>query len=174
MIGIILGALLIMCMRICDVTIDTIRLILVVQGRKYLAGIAGFFEILIWIFAIRYVMQHLDVILNLFGYATGFGLGNVIGITIEQKIGFGFAQLNVISRHFTDEIANELRKMRHGVTILPAEGGTGGVSIIVVITPRKVQRQVISLIESIDNKAFITVQHSVPYRGFMHGGKSKR
>jgi len=173
MIGIILGALLIMCMRICDVTIDTIRLILVVQGRKYLAGIAGFFEILIWIFAIRYVMQHLDVILNLFGYATGFGLGNVIGITIEQKIGFGFAQLNVISRHFTDEIANELRKMRHGVTILPAEGGTGGVSIIVVITPRKVQRQVISLIESIDNKAFITVQHSVPYRGFMHGGKRR-
>jgi uncharacterized protein YebE (UPF0316 family) len=167
----ILGALLIMCMRICDVTIDTIRLILVVQGRKYLAGIAGFFEILIWIFAIRYVMQHLDVILNLFGYATGFALGNVIGITIEQKIGFGFAQLNVISRYFTDEIANSLRKLKHGVTILPAEGGTGGVSIIVIITPRKVQRKVIQLIESIDSKAFITVQPSVPYRGFMHGSR---
>ena len=171
MLATILGALLIMCMRICDVTIDTIRLILVVQGRKYLAGIAGFFEILIWIFAIRFVMQHMDVILNLFGYATGFALGNIIGITIEQKIGFGFAQLNVISRHFTDKIANELRKMRHGVTILPAEGGTGGVSIIVVITPRNVQKQVISVIESIDDKAFITVQHSVPYRGFMHGKK---
>jgi uncharacterized protein YebE (UPF0316 family) len=171
MVSIILGALLIMCMRICDVTIDTIRLILVVQGRKYLAGIAGFFEILIWIFAIRYVMQHLDVILNLFGYATGFGLGNIIGITIEQKIGFGFAQLNVISRHFTDKIATELRKLRHGVTILPAEGGAGGISIIVVITPRKVQKKVIQLIESIDSKAFITVQNSVPYRGFMHGGR---
>jgi len=169
MIGIILGALLIMCMRICDVTIDTIRLILVVQGRKYLAGIAGFFEVLIWIFAIRYVMQHLDVILNLFGYATGFALGNILGITIEQKIGFGFAQLNVISRHFTDQIATELRKLKHGVTILPAEGGAGGVSVIVVIIPRKIQRQVIELIESIDDKAFITVQHSLPYRGFMSG-----
>src|SRR5664280_3404774 len=79
----ILGALLIMCMRICDVTLDTIRLILVVQGRKYLAGLVGFFEVLIWIFAIRYIMQHMGVLLNLFGYATGFALGNIIGITIE-------------------------------------------------------------------------------------------
>ncbi len=116
-------------------------------------------------------MQHLDVILNLFGYATGFALGNIIGITIEQRIGFGFAQLNVISRHYTDQIANELRKLKHGVTILPAEGGAGGVSVIVVITPRKVQRQVIKVIESIDSKAFITVQHSVPYRGFMQGAR---
>jgi uncharacterized protein YebE (UPF0316 family) len=158
-------------MRICDVTIDTVRLILVVQGRKYLAGIAGFFEILIWIFAMRYIMQHLDVILNLFGYATGYGLGNIIGISIEQRIGFGFAQLNIISLHFTDKIADELRKLKHGVTILPAEGAAGGVSIIVIITPRKIQRKVIQLIESIDSKAFITVQPSVPFRGFIHGGR---
>ena len=56
--------LLIMCMRICDVSIDTFRMILVVQGKKYLAGTAGFFEVLIWIFAIRFIMQHLDNIAN--------------------------------------------------------------------------------------------------------------
>jgi uncharacterized protein YebE (UPF0316 family) len=171
MLTIILGALLIMCMRICDVTLDTIRLIVVVQGRKYLAGLIGFFEILIWIFAIRYVMQHMNVLLNLFGYATGFGLGNIIGITIEQKIGFGFVQLNVISRHFTDQIADALRKSKFGVTILPGEGGTGGVSVMVVILARKLQRKVIELIESIDKEAFITVQYSLPFRGFVHGRK---
>ena len=164
MLIIIFGALSIMCMRICDVTLDTIRLILVVQGRKYLAGLVGFFEVLIWVFAIRYVMQHMNVLLNLFGYATGFGLGNIIGITIEQKIGLGFVQLNVISRHFTDKIADALRKSKFGVTILPGEGGTGGVSVMIVILARKHQGQVIELIESIDNEAFITVQYSLPYR----------
>jgi uncharacterized protein YebE (UPF0316 family) len=170
-IDIILGALLIMCMRICDVSIDTIRMILVVQGKKYLAGTAGFFEVLIWIFAIRFIMQHLDNIANLFGYATGYGLGNIIGITIEQKIGFGHIQLTVISRHYTDLIADTLRKSKYGVTILPGEGGSGGISIIVLITPRKIQKKVIKLIESIDPKAFITIQYSVPYRGYGQGSR---
>ncbi|MDR3666376.1 MAG: DUF5698 domain-containing protein [Ignavibacteriaceae bacterium] len=167
----ILGALSIMCMRICDVTLDTIRLILVVQGRKYLAGLVGFFEVLIWIFVIRYIMQHMDVLLNLFGYATGFGLGNIIGVTIEQKIGLGFVQLNVISRHYTDKIATALRKAKYGVTILPGEGGTGGVSVIVVIVSRKLQGKIIEQIESIDKEAFITVQYSLPFRGFMTGSR---
>lgn len=165
------GAVLIMLMRIADVSIGTMRTILVVQGRKYLAGIAGFCEVLIWVFAIRFIMQHLDNIANLFGYAMGFGIGNIVGISIEQKIGLGFVQLNIISRYFTDKIADELRKLKFGVTILPAEGGSGGVSIIVIIIPRKFQKKVINLIESIDNQAFITVQHSLPYRGFMHGSR---
>ncbi|HKI77274.1 MAG TPA: DUF5698 domain-containing protein [Ignavibacteriaceae bacterium] len=167
----ILGAVLIAGMRICDVTIGTIRTILVVQGKKYYAGLAGFFEVLIWVFAIRYIMQHIDYIPNLFGYAGGFALGNILGVTLEQKIGLGFAQLTVISKHFTDKIADTLRKSKYGVTILPAEGSAGGVSIIVLIVPRKRQRKIISLIESIDGNAFITIQHSLPYRGFRHGAR---
>lgn len=171
MFDLIFGAFLIMCMRICDVTIGTFRTILVVQGKKYIAGLAGFFEVLIWVFAIRYIMQHLDYIPNLFGYATGFALGNILGITLEQKIGLGYAQLTVISKFFTDKIADSLRRSRYGVTILPGEGGTGGVSIIVLIAPRKQQVNVINLIESIDKDAFITIQHSLPYRGFKHGAR---
>jgi len=167
----ILGALLIMGMRVCDVTIGTIRTILVVQGKKYFAGLAGFFEVLIWVFAIRYIMQHLDVILNLFGYATGFAMGNILGITIEQKIGLGYVQLSIISRHFTDQIANTLRKSKYGLTILPGEGGSGGVAIIMAVIPRKSQRKVIKLVESVDKDAFITVQSSLPYRGYVHGSR---
>ena len=169
MIDSILGSVLIMCMRICDVSIGTMRTILVVQGKKYYAGIAGFFEVLIWVFAIRYIFQHLDYIPNLFGYATGFALGNIIGVSLEQKIGLGFAQLTVISKHFTDKIADTLRKTKYGVTILPGEGGAGGVSIIVLIVQRSKQKKVVELIESIDKDAFITIQHSLPYRGFKHG-----
>jgi uncharacterized protein YebE (UPF0316 family) len=171
MLTMILGALLIVCMRICDVTLDTIRVILVIQGRKYKAGLVGFVEVLIWIFAIRYIMQHMDVLLNLFGYATGFALGNIIGITIEQKIGLGYVQLNIISKYHTDKIANALRKSKFGVTILPGEGGTGGVSVMVIIISRKLQSKVIELVESIDKEAFITVQYSLPFRGFMQGSR---
>lgn len=165
------GATFIACMRICDVTLDTIRVIIVVQGKKYLAGLIGFFEILIWVFAIRYVFQHLDVIPNLFGYAIGFGIGNILGITIEQKIGLGFVQLNIISMHFTDIIADYLRKLHYALTILPGEGGTGGVSVIVLIIERKEQKKLIKLIKSIDAHAFITVQSSIPHRELRYMAK---
>lgn len=167
----ITGALVIMLMRMSDVSIGTMRTILVVQGKKYLAGIAGFVEVLIWVFAIRFIFQHLDNYANLFGYALGFGLGNVLGITLEHKIGLGYVQVNIISKHFSDQIADKLRGLKYGVTILPAEGGTGGVSILVVITARKYQKKLIHLIERIDKDAFITVQHSLPYRGFIHGAR---
>lgn len=165
----VLGPFIIMFMRIGDVSIGTFRTILVVQGRKYNAAFAGFFEVLIWAFAIRMIFQHLDNVANLFGYATGFALGNIIGITIEQKVGLGFIQLNIISKHFTDAIANTLRKAKYGVTILPGEGGSGGVAVIVVISSRKRQHELIKLIESIDKGAFITVQNALPYRGYIHG-----
>ena len=167
----ILGALLIMFMRICDVSIGTMRTILVVQGKKYYAGLAGMIEVLIWVFAIRYIFQNLDEVINLFGYAIGFGIGNILGITIEQKIGLGFAQLNIISRNESEKIIELLRKEKYGVTVLPAQGATGQISIIVVIVPRKFQKRLIKLIESIDSNAFITVQHSLPYRGFIHGSR---
>ncbi len=163
------GAVLIACMRICDVSLDTIRVINVVQGKKYAAGLIGFFEVLIWIFAIRFIFQHLDNFANFIGYASGYGLGNILGITIEQKIGLGFIQMNIISLHSADKIADHLRKSRFGVTILPAEGGSGGLSVIVVLIPRKRQRETMALIKSIDAKAFIAIQPSIPHGGFMQG-----
>jgi uncharacterized protein YebE (UPF0316 family) len=87
------GALIIMVMRICDVSLGTLRTIFVVQGRKYFAALVGFVEVLIWVFVIRFVVQNLDQFQNLIGYAAGFALGNILGITIEQKIGLGFVQL---------------------------------------------------------------------------------
>ncbi|MGB9664274.1 MAG: DUF2179 domain-containing protein [Ignavibacteria bacterium] len=156
-----------MCMRITDVTISTIRTLMVVQGRKYIAGILGFFEVTIWVFAIRHIMLHIDNLWNILGYSTGFGLGNIIGITLEQRFGLGYSQAYVISRHFVDKIANELRKNKFGVTLLPAEGGSGGQSIIVTVIPRKRQKELFEIVEKIDPEAFITIQSVTPYRGYI-------
>jgi uncharacterized protein YebE (UPF0316 family) len=164
---IFLSALMIMCMRIIDVTISTIRTLMVVQGRKYIAGILGFIEVTVWIFAIRHIMLHIDNLWNILGYSTGFGLGNVIGITLEQKFGLGFIQAYIISRYYTDKIADELRKYKFGVTILPAEGGSGGQSIIVSVIPRKRQKELFSIVEKIDSNAFITIQPATPSRGYI-------
>jgi uncharacterized protein YebE (UPF0316 family) len=168
---IIIGAVIIMCMRIADVSLGTFRTLLVVQGRKYFAALTGFFEVLIWIFAMRYIVQHMDNTINLIGYAVGFALGNIMGITLEQRVALGYAQINIVSLHHTDDIAMKLRSSKFGVTILPAEGGSGGVSILIVIAKRRFQKDIMKIVESVDKHAFITVQQSRPYRGFVHGSR---
>ncbi len=165
------GAVLILLMRVCDVSIGTMRTIFVIQGKKYYAAIAGFCEVLIWITAMKYIMQNLDNTLNSFGYATGFALGNIIGITLEQKIGMGYLQMNVISLKFSEQIADVLRSAKFGVTILPGEGGAGRINILILVIKRKHQKEVKRLIESVDSRAFISVQPSVPFRGFIHGSR---
>lgn len=169
--SIISGALLIMCMRIADVTLGTFRTLLVVQGKKYYAALTGFCEVLIWIFAMRFIVQHMDHTINLIGYATGFALGNILGITLEQRVALGYTQINIVSLHHTDTIANKLRQAKFGVTILPAEGSVGGVSILLVIVKRKYQKKVMEIAESVDKHSFITIQQSMPYRGYTHGSR---
>jgi uncharacterized protein YebE (UPF0316 family) len=165
------GAILIMFMRIADVTVGTFRTILVVHGKKYHAAAAGFIEVLIWIFAMRYIVTHMDNTVNLFGYAIGFAIGNILGITLEQKVALGFVQVNIISTKFTEMIAQQLRDSKFGVTIIPGEGKSGEIEILLIIIKRKHLNDVMKIVESIDKHAFITVQHSRPYRGFMHGSR---
>ncbi|MCB9247054.1 MAG: hypothetical protein H6613_00095 [Ignavibacteriales bacterium] len=85
----------------------------------------------------RYIFQNLDNTYNMLGYAVGFSLGNILGISLEEKVALGYVQVNIISLHFADKIADELRKAKFGVTILPAVGGTGGMSLIVILIRRK-------------------------------------
>ena len=56
MIETILFALMIMTLRIIDVSLGTIRMIITVQGKKYVAGAIGFVEVTIWVLAISSVM----------------------------------------------------------------------------------------------------------------------
>ena len=42
--GAILGGLLIFCLRLCDVTLGTLRIVMTVRGRKLFAALFGFIE----------------------------------------------------------------------------------------------------------------------------------
>lgn len=79
--------------------------------------------------------------------------------------------MNIISINNTEEIASALRKSQFGVTIFSGEGGYGNVSMLMVVTRRKNFKDVRKIIDDIDTNAFITVQHSRPYRGFIHGAR---
>lgn len=166
-----LNALLIFSLRIGDVSIGTLRTLFTVQGKKKLAPLLGLFESLIWVIAIRQIFSQLDNPWNIAGYACGFATGTLIGILIEEKLAIGFHQIYLISRHHTDQIADELRKNLFGVTIVPGEGGSGGTAIITSMIRRNRLKEFQGIVEKIDPGVFISIQNAMLYRGFVHGSR---
>jgi len=165
------GMFFIMFARIIDVSLGTLRMLNVVKGHKYRAAVFGFIEVLIWIAAMRYIFQNLDNMWNILGYSTGFAVGTIVGVSIENKFGTGYLQLYVISKYHTDELADKLRSMKVGATIVPGEGRRSGVAVIVLIILAKRRYEIIREIEKIDPIAFISIQNAIPYRGFIHSRK---
>ncbi|HPD67347.1 MAG TPA: DUF5698 domain-containing protein [Ignavibacteriales bacterium] len=166
MISTILTALFIACCRITDVSIGTLRTILVVQGRKYYAALAGFFEVLIWISVMSVIVNKLDNPINLIAYAFGFSIGNLLGITLDEKISFGYLQLTIFSPNHYRDISNLLQKNGYGITLIPAHGIKNNYEVIITIIHRKKIEKLISTIKNIDQNCFYTVQYSKPHKGF--------
>ena len=165
----VLYALMIMGLRMVDVSLGTIRTITTIQGKKIRAGMIGFVEVTIWVVAISTVLTHLNNWINILAYSGGFAFGTVIGISIEQYLGSGYVWIHIISLNYPDEISNALRKNDFGVTMLPGEGASGGVTILMVMILRKRQKELIGIIDSIDKKAFVSVHPSLPFKGgYLH------
>lgn len=96
--SLIILPILIFLARIVDVTFGTIRIIFVSRGLKWLAPIFGFFEIMIWLFAIGQVFSNMTNITYYVAYAGGFACGNFVGIWIEEKMAIGTMVVRIITK----------------------------------------------------------------------------
>lgn len=144
--------------RICDVTFGTIRIILVSRGKRDIAPILGFFEVLIWIVAIGQLVQHLHSITAYFMYAAGFATGNYIGMWLEDKIAIGMVIVRIILPEGGEELAHALHDKGYGVTYYDGEGSYGPVKLIFTIVQRKSLEDVKKIVHSHHPGAFLTIE----------------
>ena len=150
--------LLIFISRIIDVTFGTIRIIFVSKGEKFLAPIFGFFEIMIWLFAIGQVMQNLTNFTYYFAYAAGFATGNFVGIFIEDKMAIGTLVVRIITRKDSSDLIAALKSRNYGITIIDAQGATGNVKIIFTVIKRENIDDVVGMIKHFNPKAFYSIE----------------
>jgi uncharacterized protein YebE (UPF0316 family) len=159
-----LGAGLIFLLRVTDMALDTLRVLMVMRGRKGIAWILGFFQSAIFILAISSVLTHLDNPLNVIGYAAGFATGNVVGMWIEERLAIGHASITIVSSRRGAAIADHLRAEGFAVTEIPARGKDGMVSLLTCSVLRKNVADVRNLVNEIDAEAFITAEDVRPVR----------
>jgi uncharacterized protein YebE (UPF0316 family) len=166
---ILVTALLIFCLRLVDVSLGTVRLLMIGRGQRKIAPLLGFVEVTIWVIAISQVITNLDNIINILAYSGGFAAGTLVGMWIEDKLPLGHVGISIVSTTQGQEIARKLRQADYGVTELIGSGRSGVVNLITTIVPRKDVKDVLQLVNQTDPKSFIAVDDmKVVKRGYMH------
>ncbi len=160
--------ILIFCSRILDVSIGTIRIILVSRGHKIAAPLLGFVEVIIWLIAITQVMQNLNNVISYFAYGSGFAFGNYVGIWLEGKIALGYQLIRVVSDKELETIPIILRGEGFAVTTVKGRGTKTNVNIFFTVVNRKNVDYVLEVIKNIEPEAFITIEDvRKSYSGFI-------
>ena len=149
--------LLIFVAEVCVVTLSTVRIIFVARGKKFLAPMLGFFEILIWLFAISQIMQNLSNWSCFIAFALGFTLGNYLGIIVEKQLALGTVIIRIITHRDAAPLIDSLRAANFGVTSVDGAGATGRVQVVMTVVPRKRLPEVVALIETEHSGAFYAV-----------------
>jgi len=151
--------LLIFLARIGDVSMETIRVIYISKGIKYLAPFIAFFEIVIWLLAMEVVMSDLSNIANFFAYAFGFAMGTYIGLVIEEKLSIGMVILRIITTNdSTDEIMAFMQAENYGVTSLDATGSRGNVKMILTLVNRTDVPAITAHLQTTNPQAFFSIE----------------
>lgn len=159
-----LAALGIFALRVCDMSLDTIRVLFVMRGRKKLAWFLGFFQSMIFVVAITSVLAHMDNPLNVIGYAGGFATGNVVGMYLEERMALGHLHVTIISSKLGAKVVDQLRGEGYAVTEVSGRGKDGMVSLLHCDVLRKDMDHLETIILEADPAAFVTSEDVRPIR----------
>ena len=157
--------LLIFALRICDVSVGTLRVIYMVRGKRLLTSCLAVVECGIWIFAVSKVLNGNPSVELMLGYALGFAAGTAVGITLEQWIASGFVLARIISRDKGELILHTLRQADFGATVVRGQGKEGEHLILFVVMPRRRSKELLRIVREIDPAAFVTTDGVNPAAG---------
>lgn len=144
--------------RIVDVSLGTLRIVMVSKGFKLRAVILSFVEILIWAVVVAQLLQNLDHWVNYVAFAGGFATGTFVGMYIEDKLRMGTILVRVITREKSTQIMDALKLAGMGITAIQGKGGFNDVTIIFSVLKRKRWDEMVRIIKENDPEAFYSAE----------------
>ena len=150
--------ILIFAARICDVSLDTLRILFINRNLRYWAALCGFFGVFVWLLVIRQIFQQLNNPVCFIAYPAGFAAGNIVGLIIENRISLGKVIVRIITHLNAEELVSALRSDGYGLTVLNAEGATGPVKVIFTVMERSDIPRVVETIKKYNLHTFYSVE----------------
>ena len=144
----------------------TLRHIFISKGFRKIVPILGFFEVLIWLVAMRQVFSHLDNIACFIAWAAGFSAGTYLGMYIEERLAMGSQLIRIISNENITPLIEALKIRHQGITIVDGHGAVGPVKLVFTVVKRTNKEEVINLINTLTPHSFYSIED---VKGSEHG-----
>jgi uncharacterized protein YebE (UPF0316 family) len=155
--SLLLTCLVIALARVTDISLDTVRTVAIVQGRRAFASVLGFVEALVYIVAVGKVLQQSGNLAYAVAYAAGFAAGTYLGIALEQRLALGEQVVAIFTRRDDRAAADALRALGYRVTEFQGRGREGDVDALYIQIQRRRMKQLIDDARRIDPACFYLV-----------------
>ena len=145
--------------RILDVSLGTIRTIIMVKGNSLKCAFIAFFEVFVWFIVAREALntEHISLWIAI-SYSAGYATGTYIGSKLSNIFVKGNTTCQVITSKATKNNIKLLRDKGYALTILDIKDYYDGIKkkmLLIEINNTKI-KELSKLIRKIDNNAFIT------------------
>ena len=157
-------SLLIFTLRVGNIALDTLRVMLVVQRKRVLSALVGFWQALMWIVVIKSVLENLENFYSIVAYAGGYSAGILVGMALEERLAIGFSHVRIVTSEIARLMSTALRASGYGGTEYVGHGKDGRVLEVNVIAKRRDLSDIEEIASRIDPKCFITSEAINPMR----------
>jgi len=155
----------IIAINVAYVSVFTLRLILMIKGRRGAASLLAMAEVFIYLVGLNLVLQNVNDPFNMAAYCLGFGIGVYAGSRIEELLALGYLVIQVIVDQLDMPLPGKLRALGYGVTAWPAEGRDGQRLVMQVLVKRSNERRFMETLASLAPKAFVLSHEPKSFRG---------
>lgn len=149
--------------RILDVSIGTVRTMLMVRGKTFIMAILAFLEVFIWfIIAKEALVTDVKSIFIPISYSLGYATGTLLGSYIANTFIKGIVGVQVVVERGNKALIRAIRKHNFAVSVIDLKDDFEGNKrdmLYFQINNRNLKK-LISLIKKYDNKAFIVVNET--------------
>ena len=163
----ILFYLMIFLLKIIEVSIATVRIIMITKGEKTIGSIIAFFEISLWLFLVTTVLTNIqEDIWQGIMYILGFSVGQFVGSVIENKLSIGTVRVEaIVLREHEKALVKYLRDREFAVTVLEAQGMNFPRSLLLFFVDRRKLKGLISEIKKNQPNVVLAVDDIKPIYG---------
>ncbi len=150
--------------RFIDVSLGTVRTYLTVKGKRKLATIVAFIEVLIWFYVVRSALlfDGNGVWLLPFAYAGGYAAGTSFGIVLIDKVFNEFIRVQIITKQKNDPLVEVLLKEGYAMTIMDLRNTRDGIEkeMLVLEIKKKSLSHLQEIVKATGENYFLTVNET--------------
>ena len=156
--------------KIIEVSLMTVRVVLITKGERKIGAVIGFFEVVIWVVLVGTVLTDISSDpIKAVVYALGFALGNYFGSKLEERLGIGVSEIKaIVKEEHGPEVVGHLRDQGYAVTVVEGQGKNLARHILFMYVKRKKVKEVVDQLTDVQQNAVITVSDTKPvYGGYL-------